>query len=702
VTGSVVTASYFTVLGIRPAAGRFFRADEDQAPGRDPVAVLSHRLWRQRFAASPAAIGSTIQINGTAFTVIGVTPEGFSGVLTRGGSSDLWIPSAMFRTGYRYCDAFVRDCTIVQMLGRLGTGVSREAAQAELDRLAAQLAAQYPATHRDLGLEVVEARGAQDAQEDARAVGVLLAAVAILLAIACANLAGLLLARGIGRRREMAARLAVGATRGRLVRQLLTESMVLAVAGGSLGILVAFWATDLVQALYGVDYAGRALNIDVRVNPLVLAATLALSIVAGLTFGVSPAWQAGAADVMTALRDELAAGGAWRARAQNLLVAGQVALSIILLIGAVLTVRSLQFLYRPAGYDPSGVIVLRLRPSLVDYSIERGLAFQREAIRRLQALPGVTAASPSEFLPVFGAGAEAAVWTPGREPASPADAPRALVNRVGPDFFKTLGVAPIEGREFSESDPEGLDTIMVSASLARRLWPAASALDRPLVVDGRTLLVIGVVPDLEYRNALTPAQPSVHLNYWRRPKDSSWVEDSRTHVRVAGDPGAMMTAIRREVAALDPGVPISEDYPLADRIAYHFRPVRVASLLFSSFGLIAAFLSIVGLYGVLALMAQLRAREMAIRVALGADRRNIAGVVAGHGVRLAALGGAVGVGASAALVRALDHVLYGVSAYDPWTFVAVPAAILILAAAASLWPARRAARVDPALALRSE
>jgi ABC-type antimicrobial peptide transport system permease subunit len=223
-----------------------------------------------------------------------------------------------------------------------------------------------------------------------------------------------------------------------------------------------------------------------------------------------------------------------------------------------------------------------------------------------------------------------------------------------------------------------------------------------IAIDGRTHIVSAVVPDVIYRNALTAPAPSVYLNYWRREQDSTWVEDSRTHVRVAGDPWAMMAAIRREMAAVDPTVPLMEDYPLADRIGYHFRPVRVASVLFPGFGVMAAFLSLIGLYGVLKLMAELRAREMAIRVALGASRGEVARLVAGHGLRLAAIGVVLGVGAAIAVVRALEYLLYGVGAYDPWTFAAVPAAIVALAFGASWWPARRASRVDPALALRCE
>jgi predicted permease len=701
--GSVVTANYFDVLGLQPAAGRFFGASEDQVPGRDRVVVISDALWQRKFARDPAALGSTLMVNGEPFVVVGVAPRGFAGVLIRNGASDVWIPSAMFRVGYRYCDAFARGCTVVQMLARLKPGETRARAQSELDVLAEQLETAFPVTNRGVGVQVIPAMGASYPGQDGRLVTLLLAAVGVLLVIACANIAGLLIAQGLSRRKEIAARLALGADRWRLIRQLLTESVFLSVLGGLLGVTLAFWSVDLVQQSYAIDYAGRAMNVDVHVSPTVVAATVALSVFAGVLFGILPAARAGRSEVMTTLRDEGVASGARRTGLQRSLVVGQVALSVVLLIGAMLVLRSLLHLYRGERFDPSHVIVARLRPSLVDYSVEKGRAFQREVIHRLEAIPGVVAASPSVYLPVFGNGDAIQVWRPDQAPERPADGLRALANQVGPRYFQTMGIALVDGRDFSDADRPGApDAVIVTDVLARRLWPGVCAVGQPLVVGRRECIVVGVVPDAQYLGTASVAQPSLYLNYWQVPVQDNFYMDSRTHIRVAGDPRAMMPAIRRELAAVDPAVPLSEDYPLSDRIGFNFQPVRVATAMFLSFGGVALFLSAIGLYGVLAFTARHRTREIAIRLALGANRATVLRQVLSQGAMLAAFGVIMGCATTVAAVRLLESLLYGVGRYDSAAFIAGPALLALVSLAASYLPARSAARVDPATALRAE
>jgi predicted permease len=704
IIGSVVTANYFDVLGLKPAAGRFILPDEDRVRDRDAVAVISDALWQRAFNRNAGAIGSTLQINGTPFTVIGVAPRGFAGALTRLPVPQVWIPSAMFRVGYRYCaDAFARDCRIVWMVGRLKRGVTSAAAQSELTLLAQQLEAAFPDTNRGLGVNVMDARGMAYAGQDGRVVSLLLAAVGVLLLVACANLAGLSIARGLGRRKEIAAMLALGASRARVVQQLLTESVFLAVVGGALGVLLAVWAVDLVRPFYATDYSGNPINVDVRIGGMALLIVVALSIATGIAFGILPAVRAGHGDPMIVLRDEAVASGARRAALQRALVVAQVALSVILLVGASLVARSLQHLYRGEGFDPDHVVVARLRPSLVDFSFERARAYQRDVIERLEALPGVLSAAPSVHFPVFGWGDQVAVWLPGRGPAKPDEAFKTVWDQVGPDYFKTLGVSILDGREFDSTDRPGApDAAVVNDVLARHLWPGESSVGRPVVVDGREHLVVGVVADGQYYGAAIGRQPYLYVNYWQYPDRDSFLKDSRTHIRVAGDPAAMMPAIRRTLAAVDPTVPVSEDYPLSQRIGLEYRPVRVAATMFVCFGAVAIFLCAIGLYGVLASTARYRTREIAIRLALGAGRSSVMRQVLGQGAALALFGLMIGLAIALAGARLLDSLLYGISPHDAYTFALVPVFLIAVACGASYWPARAAARTEPAAALRTE
>lgn len=701
VSGSVATASYFTVLGIQPALGRFFSAAEDSVPDRDAVAVISYHLWQERFAGASAVIGQTLRLNGRVFSIVGVAPKGFVGVLPGVSVVEVWIPSAMFRTGYRFCNAFERGCTVVQLLGRLKPSSDRLAAQAELDVLARQLADVYPATNKDLGVSVIPAVGTARIAGQGRVVALLLAAVVALLLVACANLAGLLLARAIRRRREIAARLVLGATRGRVIRQLLTESALLSFVGGALGLAVALWGTELIQAVFATDYAGRPMNFTLEIGWRVAAATLALSVLTTLVFGTVPALQTRGADIVGVLRDEGVAGGPVRSRLRSLLVVAQVALSVVLLSGALLLVRSVQHLYTGPGFDPSRVIILRLRPSLVDRPTDQAWAFQKEVVRRLEALPGVASASVSEYLPVFGSGERVELWPDGRKPERPADAIGALSSRIGSGYFKTLGLPVLEGREFTSRDERGAPAVtIVNDILARRLWPGASALGKTLVIDGRPHEVVGIVRDAQYHSIAEEAQPYLYRSYWQQTPGAGWVKDSRTHVRVQGDARAMMTAIRREVAAVDPSIPIGEDYPLLDRVTFTFRPLRVATLTLVSFGGLAIFLSAIGLYGVLALTVSQRTREIAIRMALGAGHARVARAVLRQSLALAATGAVVGVAVSAMGARQLASFMYGVPQYDPIAFVGAPLMLVAVALTASYLPARRATRVEPSIALR--
>jgi putative ABC transport system permease protein len=701
VTGSVVTVNYFNVLEIRPEHGRFFRPDEDDAADAHPVAIVSDALWRRRLHADPSAVGEVLQLNGRAFTIVGVAPEGFAGVLAGGSATDIWIPSSMFRVGYRYCNAFQRGCDVIQMVGRLGRGVRLSDARSEMSVLAGQLAAAFPETNRDRTAMVVAARGTTPDRQAASApvVRILVTVAGLVLVIACANLAGLLLARGLRRRREMAIRLALGAGRRRLVGQLLAESAVLSVCGGAAGLLVAFWAKSLVLMFYAADYAGRPANFTLEISPIVFGATVAVTLGAGVAFGLLPAVLSTRSSVVTALKNQSAGGGTRRTTLRDGLVVGQIALSLVLVVGAGLLVRSLLSVYGGAGFDPRPVLLLRLRPSLVGYSSIKARAFQEAAIQRIESLPGVLAASPCDFLPVLGWGQRVLV---SRGAGSPG-ATGVTSSRVGARYFETLGLRMLEGREFDDRDrANSRPVVIVNDVLARQLWPLDRATGRTIDIDGGIYEVAGVVSDARYHTLAEPPQPYLYRNYWQPNAGGAFADDSRTHVRVAGDPRAMLARIRRELAAVDPHVPISEDYPLVDRLSYEFQPLRVAMVLLLCLGALALVLSAIGVYSVVATAASHRTREMAIRMALGATRGNVGGLLVRQAARLAIGGVAVGLSAALASAHFLAALLYGVHASDLVSFAVAPIVLVAVTLLASYVPARRLMRVEPTEALRAD
>ncbi|HSC29170.1 MAG TPA: ABC transporter permease [Vicinamibacterales bacterium] len=703
VTGSVVTAGYFRLLGLRPALGRFFLETEDRVRDRDAVVVVSHAFWQHRLDGSPAVLDRSILINGRSFSVVGVAPAGFSGVMPGVGVSDVWIPSAMFQVGYRYCDAFAPGCTIVQMIARLAPGTSFERAGAELDALARQLEASHPATNATLGARVVPARGLSPAaqQETVTITGLLLAGAAMVLLVTCANVGGLLLVRGVKRRREIAIRLALGAGRWRVVRQLFTETTLLAAIGGALGLLVATWGNELLRSFYSTDYAGRQLQFDVGIRGWILATTAGLSLLAAVLSGVAPAVLTSATNVVASLKATTAGGSARPTRVRDGLVVAQIACAMALLAGAGLLVRSLQDVARGPGVDTSRIILLRLRPSLVAYDGAKARAFQEEVIRRLELLPGVEAASAGESLPIL-------AWSSRFSVTSELDgtAPERLEvggSRIGDRYFEVIGTAALEGREFERSDrTDSRPVAIVNDVLARQLWPGERVVGRTLRVDDRTVTIVGVVPDVQYRTINDPPAPYLYLNYWQQEPSEGWSADSRTHVRVTGDAGAMMTRIRREIAAVDPNVPLQEDYPLETRVAFTFRNVRMAMTMLSSFGVLALVLTAVGLYGVVAFATSLRMREISIRLALGARPDQVRRLIVSRGLRLAALGCALGLAGALAGTPWLATMLYGVRPHDPGTFAIAAAILTVVALAASSLPAWRATRVDPAIVLRQE
>lgn len=704
VSGSVVTWNYFPLLGLRPAYGRFFDPEEDRAAGERPVAVISHELFRSRFAGSEEALGSTITINAARFTIVGVAPQGFYGAKPGVSKIDVWVPSAMFRIGYRFCDAFQPNCRVVGLIGRLKPGLTVADAQTDMEVLARQLETAHPQFNKGRGVRVRPALGIRlnEQAQYSQTATLLAVTVGLVLLTACANLSGLLLARGVGRRKEIAVRQAMGAARPRLIRQLLVESLMLALLGGAAGLLVAKWTGALLSAFYGTTYVGTTLNFELGLDPIVLAGSLLLSLVTTLLFGLIPALQTSRLEIMPVLKAGGLAGGTGGSHLRDSLIVVQVALSVVLVIGAALLVRSVRNLGLGPGYDIGHVAMVRIRPSLVAYAPAKARAFHQEVIRRLEALPGVVAASPGGMPPLPGWGGAEPVGLGGQGSQQGSNVLQARSNWVGYQYFKALNLSLVDGRAFDPRDERGVPAVILNQTLAHRLSPGGSIVGGNVMIGGQTHVVIGVARDAQFLSAGEEATPFFYRNYWQPNRTDASALDSMTNIRVQGDPRAMLSRIRQVIAETDPLVPTSEVLTLADRVGYHFRTVRGASTMLLWLGGVALLLSTVGLYSVLAFTVSQRTRELAIRVALGASQSRVARLVVGKAALLCGLGAIGGLAGAAVASRTLASLLYGVQSFDPLTFLMAPALLIAVGLLASYAPARRAASLDPNVALRSD
>ncbi len=703
--GSVVTASYFTVLRLQPAVGRFFSVEEDQVPDKHPVVVLSHDVWRNRFGADARIVGTAVRINGTSFSVIGVAPEGFHGVIRGVQPADVWVPTAMFKAGYRYCNGLARGCNVIHLIGRLHSGKTIQDAQTEMTVLARQLEVAFPTTNEGRGVFVRPARGIRaDEQADNEPIVALLGgAAALVLLVASANVAGLLLARGLGRRKEMAIRLAVGAGRAQLIRQLLMESVVLAVAGGVAGLLVALWSTDVLRGFFGLGYQGDALNIDLSLDPWIVAAGLVVALGTGMLTGLAPALQATRPDTLPALKDETAGTTTPRTSLREGLIVVQLAVCVLLLASSGLLVRSFSTLHKGPGFDPDAVVLLRLRPSLLGYTGERAWRFQREAIQALEALPGVVAASPANVPPLPGWNRPPMPIQLAGDAGDPERAFRSPMTHVGPRYFKTLGVGLVQGREFDDRDtPSGPRVAIVNETLARHLWPQGGAVGSVVTIGGRPGEIVGIVNDAQFLSVREQAEPIVYLNFWQQNTAVNLSHDAQMHVRVTGDAAAMLPEMRRAMTAIDPDVPVTEVVPLGVRLDYAFSTLRAARTLLVTFGALTLVVSAIGLYAALAFAVGQRTREIAIRMAVGAARGDVGRLVLSRGSAIVLIGVGAGLVAAAFAGPILAHLLYGVSPRDPVALLAGPAILGAVSLLAIWLPARRAMAMDPMIALRLE
>jgi predicted permease len=698
--GAVVSANYFSILGIQPRLGRFFLPEEDAVPDRNPVVVISYRMWQDHFGGDPAALGKELSLNGAACQIIGVAPADFPGVLA-GFPNEFWLPAMMLHLGYRGCDALTNaQCKPLQLLGRLAPGRTLAEAEAELNLLAQQLAATFPAEQGRvislrpaLGVRMIEREGF------AYQMQLLMTVTGLLLLIACANVAGLLLVRGAARRKEIAVRLCIGAGRGRLIRQFLTESLLLALAGGGLGLLLSRWARDLLATFYNTS---NDVQYDLSLSSRALLYALALTLFTGLLSGLLPTLQATRHDLTRALKDEGASQRPRRQRLRSALVIGQVALSLALLVAAGLLLRSESHIRQGANFDPLHVAAVRLRPRLLNHRPEQAQAFTREVARRLEATPGVESVTLGSGTGLaWLSGGEVRVRLPEQAAQRAEEQLQVEYQEIAPRFFKTLKIPLLEGREFNEGDRPGAQrVVIINETLARRLWPQGEARERTLVLNDQPYQVVGVSKDAQLYNAFDGPQPFLYLPYWQnniRPQI-----DARLLIRVAGDPETMLPGLLRVIASVDQQVPLDEVTPLTRQINTVFKSVMLTSAVLTWAGALAFFLSMLGLYGVLAFAVGARTREIGIRMALGAEARDVLRLVIAQGLRLALAGVGIGLPAAYAATRTVKGLLYGVSATDALTFIVTALSLLLVALLACWIPARRATQVDPLVALRYE
>jgi predicted permease len=704
--GYLVSGNYFDALGVKAMLGRTFTQEEDQVKLAHPVAVISHLSWRQRFGADPRIVGRDVIINNRAFKIIGVAPEGFKGTELI-YTPEIWVPMMMqpwIEPGRNWLDR--RGSENCFAVGRLKPGVSRAQAEASLNLLAQQLAQEYPDSNEGQRIELVPPgfvvpmlRGAV-----VSFTGVLMVTVALVLLIACTNLASLLLARATERQREIAIRLSLGAGRWRIVRQLLTESVLLAVGGGAMGVLLAAWLLDLVVAFRPpVDFPlSFALALDWRV----LVFSLAVSVITGVLFGLAPALQATRPDLVAALKDTTSQSGFRRSRLRSGLVVAQIALSLVLLIAAGLVLRALQQLQtRSPGFEVENGLLLSFDVGLQGYERDRGREFQRQFVERVAALPGVKSASLTDLVPLSLSYSSDGFFVEGQPPVRGANVPSAMVSSVGLNYFSTMGIPLLAGRDFTERDQADAPlVVIVNETFVRRFFPEVNA-PREAVgrrvssrgPDGPFMEIAGVAQDGKYWMIGEAPRPFVYY-----PILQAYNSFTTLVVRTASDPKAMVGAIRGEARKLDANLPLFDIKTMTEHMELSLFPARIAAALLGSFGLLALALAAIGIYGVTAYSVAQRTREIGIRVALGARPAQVLKLVLGQGLVLTLSGVVIGLAAAFALTRLMASVLFDLSATDPVTFVFITLLLTAVALAACWVPAARAAKVDPMVALRHE
>ena len=703
VMGQVVTSNYFTVLGVKPFLGRAFLPEENETPGGHPVAILSYRSWRNGFDSDPQIIGKKVLINDYPFTVVGVTPKGFKGLSALAPA--VWVPVTMIRQVIPFPVSLTdRYDPWLLIVARLKPGVSKAQAAAAAKVLAANLNKEYPSgDNAEKSFSLVESNrnriGTLNTTDGIQRVfALLMMVVGVVLLVACFNVANLQLARASGRQREIALRTSLGASRARVLRQLLTESLLLSLLGGLGGLLVGAWALDLLLALQPPSL----FPIELSLSPdwRVFVFTLLLSGMAGILFGLSPALQTTRSDQLAALKEQTPALGRSRgkARIQNALVVAQIALSLVLMITAGLFARSLQRTLRvDPGFDPRHALVVSVDLGFAQYSESEGRKFERQLVGRVKALPGVESAALAEDLPLGQLHVHGSVSIDGYMPA-PGEQMVVRRNSVGSEYFKTMGIPILEGRGISAQDTvDSRPVAVINQTMAERYWSGQNPIGKTFNF-GKTWEVVGVIKDGKYDALNEAPQPYFCLPLSQTDYIKSW----HLVVRTLGDPRGAILPVLQVLQQLGPNLPtpriLTLDQFMDESVQGTAGPAQIVGI----FGLLALVLAMVGVYGVMSYSVSQRTHELGIRIALGAHSSQVLKLVLRRGFVVSLLGVGIGLAAALALSRVLASFLYGVKGVDPMAFGVASLGLVLLALAACYIPARRATRVDPMVALRYE
>lgn len=711
IRGELVSSEYFSAFGLRPAAGRFFSDEEE--PGRVPSVVLGHGLWHSRFAGDPGVIGRNLEINGQPFIVVGVAPATFSGSQV-GSEVDLWVSFAALGQAIpslaQNDPLHSRSVRWLKVIGRLKPGVELGSAQAEVATIAKRIAQEHPesAAPGAFGRPLLISAGGGDPElrrDQLPLFGLLMGMVGLVLLIACANVANLLLARAHQRRGEIGVRQALGASRPRLIRQLLIESLSLSLLGAALGLLLTATVSDLLLAFFRPTLGPVSLNL--QPDARVLLFTLLVSLVTGAAFGLAPALNLSRVSLSGSLQGLTRSGsssGVLGAKLRSLLVITQVALSLVLLVGAGLLVRTLRSQQASdPGFNTARVLLLSFDLGMAGYDETTGHAFQRELTRRLSDIPGVQSLHLTTLAPLSPGSFRRAVGPEGYEPQPGRPPFFALINAVSPGHFRTLEIPLLQGRDFDDRDTaEAERVVIVNDTLARRLWPGKSPVGQritfpappgmPRDPDAR---VVGVAPTVKYSTLGEEPQPLLY-----QPLAQSYQPATTLLVRTEGEPAGMLQALLGTLQDIDRDLPAYDIRTLTEQVGASLWPVRLSATLFTVFGLLALLLAAMGIYAVVAQSVAQRTHEIGVRLAIGAQRSDVFRLVMRQSMKLASIGVAIGLVTAFALTRALSGVLFGLDSSDPLTYLTIPLLLAGVAWVAAYMPARRALQVDPVIALR--
>jgi predicted permease len=702
-----VSGNYFTALGLQPAAGRLYRSSEGETPGEPLLVVLGNGYWQKRFHGDPRAVGKQIQINGRSATIIGVVPRQFQGTHSI-FETHVYLPiSAMIQEESVSLFWDNRDRRGILAFARLQPGISLREAQSALDVITARLALQYPATDKGFTVRAIPEKSARPipyANNFFVAVsGLFLVLAAFVLLLACMNVENILLARGSARQREMAIRAALGAGRARLIRQMLTESILLAIFGGAAGMLLGIWASRLTGSIH---FQNIPLHVDASFDWLVFAFAAASALLTGLVVGLLPAFRASSAHANSVLHEggQRNSFGIKLSGFRNFLVVAQVAGSFTLLVIAGLFVRSLQKVQTfDLGFDPSHVLNVTLDPHQVGYDEPRATVFYRELESRVHSLPGVRSVSLASYVPLGGFPFNGRVSLEGVPTPAGQQAPNVLSNSVDPPYFDTMHITLLRGRSFSDADNETAPRVaIINQTMAARFWPHEDPIGKRFSMDGDRgpfMAVVGVTAHGKYKTVAEDAAPFFYV-----PLAQNFASKLALQIRTLGPPESLAAPVKEQIAQLAPDLAIV-DIATMDQLlagAFGFFAFRLAATLAAALGAIGLILAVVGVYGVVSFAASQRTRELGIRMALGASARDILNLVWLQGVRLVIAGIAIGAAAAWALTRAMTHLLAEISASDPVTYITVAIILAAVALLACYIPARRAMRVDPMIALRYE